>query len=82
MRKRVILPGALRTIRKLKAETDSKFRVGEFGPACQMSDSHLCNIEAGRKQPPEEVIHRIAALLGVDVDAISYVIETPEEAAA
>jgi transcriptional regulator with XRE-family HTH domain len=45
-----------------------------------MSHAHLCNIEAGRKQPPEEVIHRIAAHLGVPVDAISYLI--PMEAAA
>jgi hypothetical protein len=45
-----------------------------------MSHAHLCNIEAGRKQPPEEVIHRIAAHLGVPVDAISYVIEEAEVA--
>lgn len=82
MSKRVILPGALKAIRSLKAATDPTFRVGTFGPLCQMSDSHLCNIEAGRKQPPEEVIHRIAALLGVPVDAISYTIELAEEAAA
>ena len=45
-------------------------------------DTIVWNIEAGRKQPPEEVIHRIAALLGVPVDAISYTIELAEEAAA
>lgn len=79
MRKRLVLPGALRTIRELKAKEDPKFKGGTFGPACQMSHGHLCNIEAGRKQPPEDVIHRIAALLEVPVDVISYVIEIPME---
>lgn len=82
MSKRVILPGALKAIRTLKAETDPQYRLGMFGPKCQMSDGHLCNIEAGRKQPPEDVIHRIAALLGVDVNAISYIEQTFMEAAS
>lgn len=72
MSKRVILPGALKAIRDLKAASDPVFRGGTFGPKCLMSHAHLCNIEAGRKNPPEDVIHRIAAHLGVPVDAISY----------
>lgn len=80
MRKRVLLGGALKGIRKAKAVTDPAFMGSQFAIACGMSHAHLCNIEAGRKLPPESVIERIAAALGEPVDAISYVIET--EAAA
>lgn len=82
MSKRVILPGALKAIREAKAATDPGKRLGKFAATCLMSSGHLCNIEAGRKHStvPEDVIHRIAAHLGVPVDAISYVIST--EAAA
>jgi transcriptional regulator with XRE-family HTH domain len=82
MSKRVILPGALRAIRELKAATDPAFRTGHFAPACLMSAAHLSNIEADRKSPPEAVICRIADQLGVSIDAISYVITSPQEAAA
>lgn len=82
MRKRVINGVALRTIRELKAETDPSFRGGTFGPKCLMSHAHLINIEKGRKFPPEDVIHRIAALLGVPVDAISHTIDIAQEAIA
>lgn len=82
MRKRVILPEALKTIRTLKSESDPQFKGGTFGPKCQMSHAHLCNIEAGRKNASEEVIHRIAALLGVPVGAISYTVDTAMEATA
>lgn len=82
MRKRVILPLALKTIRDMKADADPQFRGGTFGPKCGISHGHLCNVEAGRKQPPEELIHRIAAHLGVDVDAISYLEPIAMEAIA
>lgn len=82
MRKRVLLPEGLKAIRSLKAERDPQFRGGTFGPRAQMSHAHLCNIEAGRKNASEEVIHRFAALLGVSVDAISYTVETAQEAVA
>jgi hypothetical protein len=72
MRKRVILGGAVKAIRIAKAASDPKFRGSQFAITCLMSHAHLCNIEAGRKQPPEDVIHRIAAHLGVEVAAISY----------
>lgn len=82
MRKRVILPQALKTIRLLKAETDPQFKVGVFAVKCLMTDGHFCNIEAGRKRVSEDIIHRIAAHLGVPVDAISYVIDDATEAVA
>lgn len=80
MSKRVALGAAIKAIRSSRAERDPAFRGSRFATTCLMSHAHLCNIEAGRKQPPEHVIHRIAAHLGVDVAAISY--EVPLEAAA
>lgn len=80
MRKRIALPGAIKAIREAKAEADPSFRGSRFAIACGMSHAHLSNIEAARKQATEDAIERIAAQLGVSVDAISYVIET--EAAA
>jgi transcriptional regulator with XRE-family HTH domain len=80
MSKRTALPAAIKAIREAKAEADPKYRGSTFAATCLMSHAHLCNIEAGRKSVTEDVIHRIAAHLGVPVDAISYVTET--EAAA
>ena len=80
MRKRVLLPDAAREIRLAKAESDPAFRLGQFATRCLMSSAHLCNVEAGRKGATEEVIHRIAAHLGVPISAISY--EVPLEAAS
>lgn len=72
MSKRVINGAAVKAIRSLKAEVEPRFRGSQFAVTCLMSHAHLCNIEADRKQPPEEVIHRIAAHLGIPVSAISY----------
>jgi len=72
MSKRVILPGAAKAIREAKAETNPDYRLGQFATKVMVSSGHLCNIEAGRKAATEELIHRIAAHLGVPVDAISY----------
>ena len=72
MSKRIVLGGAVKAIRCAKAETDPKYRASTFAVTCLMTPGHLSNIEAGRKFPPEDVIHRIAAHLGVPVDAISY----------
>lgn len=71
MRKRIALGKAIKAIREAKGLPGS-----QFATQCLMSHAHLCNIEAGRKHPPTDVVHRIAAHLGVDVDAISY--EIPE----
>lgn len=80
--KRVILPGALRAIRELKAATDESFRVGRFATTCLMSAGHLSNIEAGRKAATDEAIQKIATHLGVPVDAFTYIVTSPQEAAA
>lgn len=90
MSKRIALPAAIKAIREAKAGAyvpstksyaiDPSFGVGQFAAAVLLSDAHLCNIEAGRKNATPEVIERIAEALGVSIDAISY--ELPEEAAA
>lgn len=83
MSKRVALGAAIKAIRQAKAATQpDKFAGSKFAIACLMSHSQLSNIEAGRRQPSQDVIHRIAALLGEPVDAISYTIELPLEATA
>lgn len=80
MSKRTVLGAAVKAIREAKAEGSERFRLGQFAATCLMSSAHLCNIEAGRKQPSEDVIGRIAAHLGVPIGAISYL--TPTEAVA
>ena len=83
MRKRIALGAAIKAIRTAKAAIDpDKFAGSKFSVACLVSHGTLCNIEAGRRQPSEELIHRIAALLGEPVEAISYLIDVPMEAAA
>lgn len=76
MSKRIVLGGAVKAIREAKAEGDERFKLGQFAATCLLSSGHLCNIEASRKTPSEDVIHRIAAHLGVPVDAISYTVTT------
>jgi hypothetical protein len=77
MSKRVVLGPAIRAIRQLRAEADpATFASGPFAAKCFMSTSHLSNVEAGRRGVPEDMAHRIAAHLGVPVEAISYVIES------
>ena len=80
MTKRVALGGAIKAIRDAKAQGDPKFRGSTFAVTCLMSHAHLCNIESGLKQPSEDALHRIAAHLGVPVDAIAY--QAPTEGAA
>lgn len=76
MSKRVGLGEAMKAIREAKAESDQRYKLGHFAATCLLSSAHLCNIEAGRKSATEDVIHRIAAHLGVSVGAISYLTET------
>ncbi len=73
---------AVRAIREAKAQGDPQFAGSKFAIRALMSHGHLVNIEADRRKAPEEVIHRLAALLSVPVDAISYTVETATEAAA
>lgn len=75
MLKRKALGKAIKAIRLAQGRS-----AAEFATACQISDSHLHNIEAGRRPPSPEHLAAIAYELAVDVDAISY--EVSEEAAA
>lgn len=77
MRKTIANGKAIKAIRQAKQIPGST-----FATACLMSHAHLCNIEAGRKHPPLEVIERIATGLGVDVDAISHQVNTTYGVAA
>lgn len=81
MGKRVINGTAVKAIRQIRADSDpATYASGPFAARCFISTSHLSNVEAGRRGLPDDVIHRIAAHLGVPVDAISYT--TKSEAAA
>ena len=80
MSNRVLLGAAVKAIREAKAEVREEYRLGKFAATCLLSSAHLCNVEAGRKQPSEAAIQRIAAHLGVPIEAISYI--APEAAAA
>lgn len=42
----------------------------KFAQACEISHSHLFNIEQGKRQPSPEVLRRIADKLGVPLAAI------------
>ena len=68
MSKRVALPKAIKTIREAKQLPGARVAI-----AALMSHAHLINIEAGRRSATEPSIELLAAALGVDVDAISYV---------
>lgn len=74
MRKRQALGKAIKAIRLAQGRPAKS-----FANECKISDSHLHNIEAGRRAVPLELLFVIAHHLGVDVDAISYELE---EAAA
>lgn len=82
MSKRNALGPAIKAIREIKAQTDPAFTLSQFAPRCFMSAGHLSNVESGRRGAPEDVIHRIAAHLGVPVDAISYVTHTATQRGA
>lgn len=73
MSKPQTLGGAVKAIREAKAEHDPRYKAAQFSIACLMSPGHLCNIEKGRKQPPLEVVERIADQLGVPVTAIAFI---------
>lgn len=47
---------------------------GVFAVDCDISPGYLTNIEKGVKQPSPAVIASIAKRLGVNVDAITYVV--------
>ena len=77
MSKRAVNGTAIRAIRQILADRDpATFASGPFAARCFISTGHLSNVEAGRRGLPEDVIHRIAAHLGVPVDAISHMIKS------
>lgn len=70
-RSRNVNGAAVRAIREAHGHGASK-----FATAASMASPSLCNVEAGRRQPSEAATVRIATTLGVEVDAITYPIET------
>lgn len=54
---------------------------GQFAIDCEITPGYLSNVEAGRKQPSEAVITRMAERLGVTKDDITYVISAESLAA-
>lgn len=58
---------AVRALREAVGIQHAKFAVD-----CLISPGYLTNIEKGRKQPSPEVARRLAARLGVELDAITY----------
>lgn len=52
----------------------SGIRQNDFATQCLVSPSYLNNLEAGRKQPAEDMLKRLADQLGVEIYEISYVI--------
>lgn len=52
---------------------------GDLARAAGISAGYLTNIEMGRRQPAPHVLRAIATRLGVELDAISYVL--PERTA-
>lgn len=75
--KRYILGPAVRAIREALG-----IKHGEFALRCDITPGYLTNIESSRKQPSPEVAKRIALQLGLDLDAVTYVVEEPARAVA
>lgn len=48
----------------------------QFAIACGISNGYLSNIEAGRKQPADDLVKRLANELGVDLHEITYVVSS------
>lgn len=67
MTKRKALGKAIKAIRVAQGRS-----AAQFASACSISDSHLHNIEFGRRPASPEHLAAIARELGVDIDAISY----------
>lgn len=72
--RRRVLGGAARRIRELQHKTQA-----EIADACTDPDAEkgvsfttISHIEAGRRQPSEAFMYRLAAALGVGIDDITY----------
>lgn len=57
-------------------------RQGALAARCGIDPGYLSRIENKGQQPAPEIISRLAAELGVSVEAISYVVPEPEQATA
>lgn len=71
MSKRVALGKAIKAIREAKGLAGSKVATDAL-----ISHGHLLNVEKGRRTANPDDLAAIAAALGVEVDAISYVTST------
>lgn len=71
MSKRVAIHRGIRAIREAKGLTQ-----GATATKAHISSVHLNNIEAGRRPVTQDLLPLIAAALGCEIDAISYVIES------
>lgn len=71
--KRVINGPAVKAMRELVG-----IKHGRFAVAAGITPGYLSNIESGRKQPSPEVQRKIATELGVPLDAITHVVQTPD----
>ena len=57
-------------------------RQTDFATAVEITPGYLANIEAGRKQPAEDVARRMSERLAVPLDAITYPAPSPAPATA
>jgi transcriptional regulator with XRE-family HTH domain len=52
----------------------NKLPQGDAALRLDISQGYLSNLEKGAKQPSEILMRQMAELLGVEIDAISYVV--------
>lgn len=86
--RRRVLGGAARRIRELKGKTQAEIALACTDPGAEkaVSFTTISHIEAGRRQPSEAFMYRLAAALEVGIDDITYlttvieVVETPDAA--
>lgn len=64
---RRVLGGAVRRIRTLQG-----YALDPVAKKAGISAGYWCNIEAGRKQPTQPLMQKMAAALAVDLDDITY----------
>lgn len=60
----------------------NKMPQGDAALRLDCSQGYLSNVEKGAKQPSEIFMRTYADILGVEIDAISYVVAVPEPVSA
>lgn len=60
----------------------NKLPQGDMALRLDVSQGYLSNLEKGVKQPSEILMRQMADVLGVDLDAISYVVRVGEQVSA